>query len=524
MASAMLLMACQSDEELIEGSLSSDALISNPVYFRMNLASSYNTRSETTSESSDSYAESSDGYIEDSLEGDDYVINSMLLVMTIDEENQEKVKVKETIYDLQESLSSGLYTDFAISESALSLVLGKTVKIYVYCNPPRSLIEKEDISLDEIYSIEENGYAWEDKDVLFTSATKKEIYIPEDLSSYNSIDDPFSLGDIYVEHSFARYEIPTPKNGWTFKLPAYLSQEQISRGYEPYMQAEIEQVAIINLSNSFYFLRRVAQDNSGIADYLNPTLLATETSSSWVIDTDASEKLSLTVDALESNFYYPLSDYTSWQWIDIEDCNNAWHYLSENTPASTSTQKKGLSTGFVFKVKLSDVSGQELFNTLTENIVFDNVFYGSISQFELAAQEAGKGTKIYNAYYTLRDVWENNLNRSEIEKAAKELGITIYYPYDTDEFVNMYYYYFNEHNALDSASLGIMEFAVVRNNSYELNITDITGYGHPDLDISNNIDPWEIDPNDYNKDINTYLLVDINIMPWVKRQNSLYLE
>ena len=54
--------------------------------------------------------------------------------------------------------------------------------------------------------------------------------------------------------------------------------------------------------------------------------------------------------------------------------------------------------------------------------------------------------------------------------AAKNDGVGYYF----------YYYYWNRHNDNElSATMGPMEFAVVRNNVYKLAVTGIAKLGHP---------------------------------------------
>ena len=82
-----------------------------------------------------------------------------------------------------------------------------------------------------------------------------------------------------------------------------------------------------------------------------------------------------------------------------------------------------------------------------------------------------------------------------------------------------YYYYWNRHNDNElSATMGPMEFAVVRNNVYKLAVTGIAKLGHPR--ISGN-DPDPVGPEEPNEKGDVYLTVSVEVLPWVVRENDI---
>lgn len=113
-------------------------------------------------------------------------------------------------------------------------------------------------------------------------------------------------------------------------------------------------------------------------------------------------------------------------------------------------------------------------------------------------------------------------------KAATSAGFTLYQASndaETDAAKNdgvgyyFYYYYWNRHNDNElSATMGPMEFAVVRNNVYKLAVTGIAKLGHPR--ISGN-DPDPVDPEEPNEKGDVYLTVSVEVLPWVVRENDI---
>jgi hypothetical protein len=96
-----------------------------------------------------------------------------------------------------------------------------------------------------------------------------------------------------------------------------------------------------------------------------------------------------------------------------------------------------------------------------------------------------------------------------------------------------YYEYYIRHFSNDDDSvMGIMEFGIVRNNSYELTITGISMSpysglpGNPgDIDPDGpDPDPEVIpDPDDPDESQNIYIDMKVNVRPWIVRTISVNL-
>lgn len=89
------------------------------------------------------------------------------------------------------------------------------------------------------------------------------------------------------------------------------------------------------------------------------------------------------------------------------------------------------------------------------------------------------------------------------------------YTGDTKSGATCYYHYWIRHmNNNNPDVMGIMEFAIVRNNAYNLDIAGVTGIGEP---------TDETDPENPDETGKMYLKVNVTILPWVVRDNSIIL-
>ena len=69
------------------------------------------------------------------------------------------------------------------------------------------------------------------------------------------------------------------------------------------------------------------------------------------------------------------------------------------------------------------------------------------------------------------------------------------------------------------ATMGTMEFAVVRNNVYKLCVDNIYKLGHPTP--GKDPDPDPEDPFDPDEDLNYYFNVTARVLPWTVRVNHI---
>ncbi|WP_065218746.1 MULTISPECIES: Mfa1 family fimbria major subunit [Butyricimonas] len=275
-----------------------------------------------------------------------------------------------------------------------NLTTGKDeIHVYVFCNPTtvlKNLIDGAGVGTtawrDGIAGRTEFDAAITDKKFLMSNAVLAKKKLPKALADWNDYtteNNAFNLsgpnnygtdkevvnnGAIRVERSVARFDF---KDG-SGKNNTY---DVVMKNNKPLMQIQLQKMALVNMSRNFYYLRRVS--TNGLKDGWN--ICGVETSSNYVVDTDAAEKNEGITSGFVTYFDYCLGheEGTSWtidqtargQW-DTHDISTVlgenapsdnygskeykiWRYVAENTiPGETSNQKQGITTGVVFKGRM----------------------------------------------------------------------------------------------------------------------------------------------------------------------------
>lgn len=479
-----------------------------------------------------------------------------------------------------------------------------------------------------------NVTIWSKGSFLMSNAAQALREIPknfEDWSqNYDTEENPFHLsstndegsgidnsaaknrGAISVERSVARFDFkdgsPSETDANTYVVQKTASADGTLTDGDN-LQVELVRMGMVNMSKNFYYLRRTS--DNGLNNGANAKICGLETDENYVVDTDADapHKSTATVTPATLSTYYnyclfnesgDIIEQTRSQWDnykisvvtgqeedndeDWNDGGNAsadkngyriWRYVTENTIPGTQDnggQKKGVSTGIVFKGKLrggKDMptdsklyaaingtyelpEGKQGYTYKVDNknypilYLFDNVLYvGWNDQIVSAAETAAEGSPLYNAVFnkptkngTALEKSPNELYQelvaasgdqvsevlSKFREAATAAGFTLYQASADADFgagYYFYYYYWNRHNDNGlSGTMGPMEFAVVRNNVYKLAVTEIKQLGHPRIS-DNDPDPEKPDEPDEEGDV--YLSVSVQVLPWVVRINNIVL-
>lgn len=251
------------------------------------------------------------------------------------------------------------------------------------------------------------------------------------------------------------------------------------------VRVQLTEVALTNLSRSFHLLKMFSSDE--LAYY--PTPYGQEMSDNYVVDTDWKEKknyLSLTGTELGELFYFSSEKSVPGgemlQYVSLPLATDKYErlfYASENTIPGVNIQINKLSTGVVFKggFELCDING-EMVPTGTE------LFFYRV-----------------NSVYCFTDNWaivnsDLNLNMPTAPGNTElaKLGINKYLKDENGKY-SVWYTYWNRHNDnFNPYKMGIMEFAVVRNNVYKLNVRSIKTLGNP-LEPTGPENPWKPDGN-----------------------------
>lgn len=389
-----------------------------------------------------------------------------------------------------------------------ALVAGTTYKVYIYANcPAPSVVDVDAVSEATIAEMTADNKFW-----MTNAHAALDVTLPADLSPYTQPNTPLSLGAHEVERSMARFDY---KQAGAFNMGAGIT-------------LTLTDAALINQSKAHYMFRRVTAGSEPTAT--NAVVGGAEVPTNWVVDTDWSNKVA-------ANFDAQLEAPSSWTWTSLASLTTddqydgdykIWCYAKENTIPGTTAQKHNVSTGVVFKgelaagetasdaVKTAMAAGKRIY-------VFNNVLYGAWKDVKAAA-EAGTDPTLQAAYN--QAATGVAADAEPTGAAAAAAGFTGYSAKD-GKYYN-YYYYWNRHNDnLDPYTMGIMEFAVVRNNVYKLAVDKIKRFGHPtppdptNPDPDPEPDPDPVDPDDPDESVNYYFNVTVKVLPWTVRINNI---
>ena len=404
--------------------------------------------------------------------------------------------------------SSAKADTYVASFNTVDLTAGATYKVYIYanCSAPDAF------NVNEVSDATIGAMTADNKFWMTNAYSAGNAELPSDLAPYTQPNTPLNLGSHTVERSMARFDY---KQSGAFNMGAGIT-------------LTLTHAALINQSKAHYMFRRVTAGSEPTAT--NAVVGGAEVPTNWVVDTDWSNKVA-------GNFDAQLSDPSNWHWTSLASLTTndnydgdykIWCYAKENTIPGTTAQKHNVSTGVVFKgelaagetasdaVKTAMAAGERIY-------VFNNVLYGAWSDVEAAAK-AGTDPTLQAAYN--QAATGVAADAEPTGAAAAAAGFTGYSAKD-GKYYN-YYYYWNRHNDnLDNNVMGIMEFAVVRNNVYKLAVNSINRFGHPtppdptNPDPDPEPDPDPVDPDDPDESVNYYFNVTVKVLPWTVRINNI---
>ena len=164
---------------------------------------------------------------------------------------------------------------------------------------------------------------------------------------------------------------------------------------------------------------------------------------------------------------------------------------------------------------------QENLNGITEGNNFDKVKASLTWKAFVAASHTNPTIKYVPSDKELADGIDASAGvdaKSETEvreELMKNYNIA-YYAAGTKGGKNYLKYWIkHEPNGTDNDPMGVMEFAIVRNNVYQLSVTGIRDLGDP-LPFT----PGKDDPDTPDKTKDVYIVIQLYVKDWVKRYNS----
>ena len=398
---------------------------------------------------------------------------------------------------------------YVASFNSVKLTAGATYKVYIYanCSAPAAF------DIDEVSNAKVAEMTADNKFWMTNAYSATEFTLPSNLAPYTQPNTPLNLGAHSVERSMARFDY---KQAGAFDMGAGIT-------------LTLTEAALINQSKAHYMFRRVTADATATAT--GAVVGGAEVPNNWVVDTDWSNKVA-------ANFNAQLEAPSKWTWTSLASLTTddnydgdykIWCYAKENTIPGIDAQKHDVSTGVVFKAELApgETASDAVKTAMAAGkriYVFNNVLYGAWSDVKAAA-EAGTDATLQAAYNQAAATIAAPATEPKGADAAAA-GFTGYSA-KNGKYYN-YYYYWNRHNDnLDNNVMGIMEFAVVRNNVYKLAVNSISRFGHPtppdptNPDPDPEPDPDPVDPDDPDESVNYYFNVTVKVLPWTVRINNI---
>ena len=528
MGIAMAFSACSDEVDLSTNNGGSTEESTSQVFMQFNLELPAVSRSTTqTGGGSDAGVEIGKDY--------ENQVSEVLVVITDATEGStyDKFIAKSSVVTPSSANNTTYVVPFKTTE--LTSSAGKSVNVYVYCNPTEELTKATTFDVNkDYYTLTDatNATIWTKNKFLMTNADNDyKRTLPANLDNYKVESNPFDLETIKVERAAARFDYKSSDDDETYTLME-------DENGDPEVTITLTDMALVNLSKEFYYLRRVSADGTST----NATIGGTETNTNYVVDTDYDWKSGSTITDYSDHFFYVYNqnsasaDYTwtsissltkneddtdnSWNTDGTKDDYKIWRYATENTiPAQVSNQKKGITTGVVFKGEIQGATEdmKTLLNGTNTVYVFDNILWGEWSDVKTAA-EAKESDNTTLANPSLAAAYNEATKDSYTDAKAVAAGFTIFKP-NTNKKYEVLYYYWNRHNDNNNnGSMGPMEFAVVRNNVYKLSVTGVNKFGHP---TNPGDDPDPENPEDPDEEDDVYFKVAVEVLPWVVRINDI---
>jgi hypothetical protein len=303
--------------------------------------------------------------------------------------------------------------------------------------------------------------------------------------------------NITLERVLARIDVA--KGSETFQLT--------DNNNKMYASITLDGYYIVNLPKYYYSYRHTAVLTSLTEPVwnLNENFGNVKDVNGYVIDpyffkkkTDASGFAN--EDKYYEHFYGDYEQGKDVRWTSFKPVGNAAPdyntvYCLENC-TMTAAQKNGYSTGIIFRAKMEP---------------YNNVYHLSATgNMELITDTSKYPEVLYYFNYKFYDSAEA-LQAAVNEASATGLNLDLYKARKfekTDDGYRSYYKYWIRHLDNNKNSImGLMEFAIVRNNLYRILVTNVSDLGSPIL---------VVDP-DIPDEGETYLSVVLNVKPWIVR-------
>lgn len=344
---------------------------------------------------------------------------------------------------------------------------------------------------------------WEDNHFLMTNAYHGSL----DSHDVTLVSGEHTYKEICVQRACARFDYQ-PKyenNSYPLTLPV--------DGTDKTINISLNGAALMNVSNNFNLFKLIAKDNT---PGTTPLFYAYETGSNYVYDSDWTEKRIFMTPVFEDwrtgeYFFYPSERKASDTYTDTLDYHplstavpqdlseyEPLFYCTENTLPGANAQINKLSTAVVFKGAFT-----------VPDVTATNLYYY-------------KPTKERSEIYTTPEKLRETLKKEGVVLPDNPDDRTLAshnvkrFARQADGSYPVWFTYWNRHNDNKKPlEMGIMEFAVVRNNIYKLQVNSISALGLPEPPTDPN-NPWKPEGNTPDELVSV-MDVTVEVSEWVER-------
>ena len=393
--------------------------------------------------------------------------------------------------------NSGISTNYGTLES-IRIPVGEQ-KVYIAVNPTsyiRSLKKADGVEVLNLADFESktltdmDGYA-NDNAFLMTNAEAAPVIVP---TVKNDKTNPVTVS-VKVERTAAKVTYHAVKTDNAYEVKNEKDQKVAD--------VKIDQYKVINMRSDAYYLRRVGTAKT------DAVLGAPEVDGKYVIE-PAFDKKTQYVAADWATYYKDAAGYAA---LSKATTDSKLAYCLENA-ALQQQQWKGYLTGVSFKATYTPVAGSitgtnasgtfyryggELFATLEALVKAYNPGWTPGTKDNLTADILNiKSAQNVNTY--LAALADNSEDLSALGVDYFKNGICYYT------------YYIRHNNNNKPQEMGVMEFAIVRNNVYKLSINSVTRLGTPGE---------KPDPEEPGENGEAALNVNVQVLPWTVRENEI---
>lgn len=282
-----------------------------------------------------------------------------------------------------------------------------------------------------------------------------------------------------------------------------------------YATIRLNNYKFVNLANKFYTFRHVATLAPADETPTAPTAYTIADgnfgniadTNGYLIDPYFFDKTVALAPSFTGGSFYTnhLSQQTDSNWSGLTPAGEyATIYCLENCmfrPAQNTVYTTGIMLKGTFHPAASQTIGEN--GTPVEDPLVYNTLYYFNYKFYTSVAAVGK----------YGDANISGLDETSTDEALEANEILRFRKSDSGNFSTFYNYWIKHLDNQDPVHMGVMEFGIVRNNIYAVNITNIKNLGPGTPDIKPNPDEYK-----------AYLDVEFGVYPWIVRDQDAELE